>query len=75
MVLNKLCLAERQESELFKKDLLHFLLMTTIYFIMCHLESGPGRRRDGKRDLDLSEGRTLFANLVCRFEAFIFAGF
>lgn len=55
-----------------KKDLLHFLLMTTICFITRQLESGLSRRRDRKQDLDLSEGQTLFMNLVCGLWSFQF---
>lgn len=46
--------------------------MTTICFIMRQLESGPGRLRDRKQDLDLSEGPTLFVNLVYGLWSFRF---
>lgn len=51
--------------------------MTTICFITRQLDSGPGRAgpgrlRDRKQDLDLSEGQTLFVDLVYELWSFQF---
>lgn len=46
--------------------------MTTICFITRQSENGVGRQRDGKQDLDLSEGQTLFTKPVCRLWSFQF---